>query len=313
MKISYILAYLFFFISFIPKTSADSPHTLTLGTSPLLGTLTFIAEKNGYFTEENLTISLKRMQIGKIIMDSLNAGSIEVGTLVDSNIAFIGYQPNTLRVIASLGTRTNDALYYYKDSISSPADLRGKRIGYAPVTTSHIFLARFLKLHGIAWNEISPVSLQAPSIQTALSGKNVLAGSVWEPFGVNIRNELADKVGAFENTLEIYPTVTLLVTTQERIEKKKTELLKLTSALKKALAFAQAHATDAAKMISGDVGIDAEQMPGYLSKFQLAVAPAGSAKPVVTEIGSWISEAIPEFQGKEVPNYTSIFDESILP
>lgn len=144
---------LFAFLALIAFSSTSvtaQSEELTLGSTANLGALPLIAINEGLFPSHQLKVNYTHLQTGKMTMDALIGGDIEVGTIVDSNVAFIGYLENPIKVIASLGVKEDDAIYFRPSTgIANPLDLKGKRIGYIPATTSHIMLARFLARTGL--------------------------------------------------------------------------------------------------------------------------------------------------------------------
>ena len=182
------------------KTSSTGSE-ITFGWTTNLGMLPLIAKEEGFFKENNVSVTFKKLQTGKMAMDSIISGEIDFGTIVDSNVSFINYSKNPLKVIAIIGTKEDDTIYFKstvakpdtdknestkteaKDTniIKTPRDLIGKKIGYVPATTSHIFLARFLDKHQIKWSEIKPVILQPGATVAALEKNRVDAVSIWQP------------------------------------------------------------------------------------------------------------------------------------
>jgi NitT/TauT family transport system substrate-binding protein len=147
---------------------------LILGSTANLGVLPLVAKHDSIFVKNGIEVDYRKFQTGKMTMDALISGDIEIGTIVDSNVAFIGYSKNPIKVIASLAIKLDDAIWYRSDKqITRPIDLIGKRIGYTPATTSHIFLARFLEANNISWSQITPVVLQPPAMEGALRNEHV--------------------------------------------------------------------------------------------------------------------------------------------
>ena len=191
-----ILKLLLSFIIIPTRTVISQEAPITFGSTNNLGILPLIAQNEQLFALNGLSVSYKKFQTGKMIMDALVSGDIDIGTIVESNVGFIGYSGAPIKIIAELGTKLDDTLLFKKEAkISSPKDLIGKKIGYTPATTSHIFLTRFLTKNKIKWSDITPVILQPSAMESALRSGVVDAVSTWAPWTINIKGSLLNKVG----------------------------------------------------------------------------------------------------------------------
>lgn len=246
-------------------------------------------------------------------MDALISGDIEIGTIVDSNVAFIGYSKSPIKVIASLATKLDDALWYTTNAkITKPTDLIGKRVGYTPATTSHIFLDRFLKANKISWSQITPVVLQPPAMEGALKAGHVDAVSIWQPWGTNIKNSLKESVAHFRNELEIYPSRILLATTDSVIKEKGEVIRRAIFTLSKAEELYKQNPASTFSYLGPEVGAEATQMGHVLERFDFSIYPATSAQNLVEEIGTWINKSQADFKGLDLPSYSNLFVDDFI-
>jgi NitT/TauT family transport system substrate-binding protein len=288
-------------------------YNLKFGSTANLGVLPLIAKNEDIFGKQGLAVKYKKFQTGKMTMDALVSGDIEAGTIVDSNVSFINYTSNPIRVIASIATRNDDAIYYdITKNISSPKDLVGKRIGYAPATTSHIFLAKFLEVNDIKWSEVKPIILQPPAMESALRNGAVDAVSIWQPWGVNILKQDSSKFGVFSNSAELYPSRILLATTEDVIKNKTTELLKLLGSLEQALLIYTTRAASTYSYLAPEIGASVGELPDVLKGFHFSIEVGSVVRALVEDIGKWISISQENFKGRKVPTYGGIFYDKLL-
>jgi len=134
-------------------------------------------------------------------MESLIAGRADFAVLVPSNVVYMGFQTDILRIVASSGTAYDDAVIFPSESpIQGAKDLRGKRIGFAPSTSAQMFLTILLGKAGVQWNEIQPVVLQPSTGLAALKGKQVDAVVTWQPWRLNIAKALTARCGKSTTT-----------------------------------------------------------------------------------------------------------------
>ncbi len=286
---------------------------LILGSNINLGLVTLVAKNEGLFPKHGLKVDYRKFQTGKMTMDALIAGEVEVGTLVDSNIAFVNYSDNPIKVIASIGTKLDDAIYFKKHSqITKPADLIGKRIGYAPATSSHIFLARLLERNKIPWADIKPVQLQPQAMEAALRNDSVDAVSIWQPWGNNIENSFRESVSNFSNNKDIYTSTVFLATTEKIIKNKPDALKKLLVSLIDAKERYYNNPQQVHAYLATEIGVSAKQVSTVLSHFSPNIIAGSSALPLIRENGSWIKQTQENFKDQLLPDYTKAFDDQFI-
>ena len=292
--------------------AADS-QPIIMGGSKNIGIVPLIALKKGYFAEQGLNVEYQEIQVGKLAMDALVAGKIDVGFLMDMNIAFGGFQDAPIRVIASIVKRGDDAIIYRKDSkIDKALDLKGKKIGYYPGTASHAFLDRFLKLNKLTMKDITPVILQISAMQPAIEGGQVDAVACWQPWCQNILNTLSDKVGIFKNTASIYPSEGLLATRTDILEKRPEDLKKMLTALIKAEKFIKENPAEAQNIMAEQMHLSPDMMHQIWPDMGPAIELTPSILTLVQQHGAWITDSMDDFKGQILPDYKKFFDPSLL-
>jgi len=98
---------------------------------------------------------------GNLIVEAIAGGSIDYGGMSEIPPIFAVNANTPLRIIGVLRADVNNqvALVPRDSPITDPAQLKGKRVGYVRSTTSHYFLLRLLRDHGLGWRDIQPVAL----------------------------------------------------------------------------------------------------------------------------------------------------------
>ena len=120
---------------------------------------------------------------GNLITEAIDAKAIDVGLMSEIPPIFVADGHPLLRLVAVLRGDVNNqvTLVPGDSSIRTPADLKGKRIGYVRATTSHYFLLRLLKEQGLSFADVSPLAL-TPQDGLAAFGRGAL--DAWVIYGV---------------------------------------------------------------------------------------------------------------------------------
>lgn len=303
---------LIFFIS--TSTVAFSAETteIKVGGPPNIAMLVLVAQAKGFFNEEKVNVKYVHLQTGKIAQDALSSGDIDLGILVDSNIAFVNFQEgNDVKVIAAIEEKNDDSLLYRKDKIKSIADLKGKKIAYLPATTSHVYLERFLSKNNIPFNKIKPVSLLPAAMIPALIKGDVDAISIWQPFIYNAQKQLGENAGEFSDK-EAYTAYALLASKSNNIIKYSAEYQSILKALIKAEEFVKNQPNEAITILATAIPMDEKILATIWDKYKLQVRLDKVILSLLQEEGTWISKSQRAFKGKPVPNYANKIDATVL-
>jgi sulfonate transport system substrate-binding protein len=155
-------------------------------------------------------------------LEYLNAGAIDFGSTAGAAALIGKINGNPIKSIYVYSRPEWTALVTRKDtSITTVADLRGKRVAVTRGTDPHIFLVRALQTVGLTERDISEVLLQHPDGKTALIRGDVDAWAGLDPMmaqaqvedGARLfyRNKAANTWGilnASEDFLKQYPDLT---------------------------------------------------------------------------------------------------------
>lgn len=161
-----------------------NPRTVDLGVQPMAYPLAFISaalQRDRLLRQglQRLGMELRAFPFrkGNDMVKRLGEGRLEV--------AFLGDMPtvNTVMAtptyIAGLGKRNFSSIVSRR--YSRLEELRGRRIGYSPGSSSHLVLLRGLKAAGLRESEVNLVPMEPAEMPEALEQGTVEAYSAWEP------------------------------------------------------------------------------------------------------------------------------------
>ncbi|BAI74918.1 extracellular solute-binding (plasmid) [Azospirillum sp. B510] len=122
---------------------------------------------------------------GNLIVEAINAGSIDIGSSSEIPPAFGIAAGARLSIVAIVKDDVNwQVVLVPPDSaIRSVADLKGKRVGYVRATTTQYYLARMLGEAGLRFTDIQPISL-TPSEGQAAFEQGAL--DAWAIYGYSV-------------------------------------------------------------------------------------------------------------------------------
>lgn len=222
-------------------------------------TLVHVAVAKGYFVEEGLDIQPLLHTYGKAALASVVENRADFATVAETPIMFSVLRGDKIFVIANIEASTmNNAIVARKSAgIAKPGDLKGKRIGFTPGTTSDFFLDSLLTAHGMTRLEIQAVALKPEEMQDAIAGEKVDAVSTWNYPLTQIYRHLGVDGTIFYDR-EIYTETFNIAASQEFVKKNPDVvkrflrgLIKAENFVAKNPGFAQAIMSEATKIDQG--------------------------------------------------------------
>ncbi len=220
-------------------------------------TLVHIAVAKGYFAEEGLEVQPLMHTFGKAALQSVIENKADFATVAETPVMFNVLKGEKIFVIANIeASSTNNAIVARKDvGITSPGDLKGKRIGFTPGTTSDFFLDSLLTANGLTRQEIEPVSLKPEEMQDAIMAKKVDAVSTWN-YPLTQISRLLGADGTVFYDKEIYTETFNIASQQDFVQNNPDAVKRFLHALIKAEDFVAKNPDEAQAIMSAATKID---------------------------------------------------------
>ncbi|MHB8110398.1 MAG: ABC transporter substrate-binding protein [Syntrophorhabdaceae bacterium] len=229
-----ILAFILGFGGCQQKGTQGPPLELTLATeASAYSGLIAVADDKGFFEEAGLKVRINYYPSGRDALKAMMSGEGQVATVTDIAFANMMDEDASLRVIASIGTSIGSKIVARKDkNIHKPSDLKGRRIGYSPGTSSEYFLGVFLLTNHMSWKDVRPVAIPpARQVEAVVTGE-IDAVSAFERYAFLAQKKLSDNGISWssQNTLAFQ----WLLVTRESSTKSPEAIKRLLKALLKA-------------------------------------------------------------------------------
>jgi NitT/TauT family transport system substrate-binding protein len=192
-----------FFIGAFPsseKPVLGSPDSIVIGIEPnQANLLIYIADEKGYFTENDLNITLKNYSSGAAAVDGMVSGEVDIATATEFVLVNQVFAGNNVSTIASIDKFEQIYLISRIDrGIRSVSDLKGKKIGLPLKTNTEFILGRYLNLNGMEMQDVMVSDIKAQHMAGTLANGTVDAVVVWQPYVSAIRDQM-------ENDILIWP------------------------------------------------------------------------------------------------------------
>jgi ABC-type nitrate/sulfonate/bicarbonate transport system substrate-binding protein len=288
------------------------PNKLTVGGGLNVSMPLLLARGKGFFKNYNLEVEFKPLQSSTLAFPAVTANQIDVGIVTDANIALIGYAGyGDVRIIGSIMTKTDDAIVARRDAgISTPDNLRGKRIAYAPASSSEVFLNLFLDHYNMTVSDVNIVPMSPAAALVALQHGDVDAVSIWQPYRYNFAVALGDNGIQFQND-GIYPARIYLIASKDTLAKRAEDLKALFFSFLAASKYAAADPTATIALLGPEVGIDVQTLTAVWSEYQIKVGDVVDISAELSKLAQATIPTQPSLKGKQIPDYQAAVDLSI--
>lgn len=212
-----------------------------------------VAGWQGFFAAEGLEVEIVPCVNGLRCLKHLTDNEVDVATVADTPIVAAVHRGLPFDILATMTTSRDNSLIARADrGITSPADLRGKRVGFVRGTTGHYFTDTFLTFHGIGPDQVTLVELDSARAPQQLAEGEVDAAGLYLPHGPTAMRLLGDKG-------RLLPAPRLYTSTMNLLVKpglSDADAVKLLRALQRAIDYLRANPPRAQALVASQLKLD---------------------------------------------------------
>ena len=236
-------------------------------------TLIHVAANKGYFSNQGLDVQPLIHSFGKAALQSVLDGKADFATVAETPVMFSVLKGDKIFVIANIeSSSVNNAVLARPDAgIVKAADLKGKRIGFTPGTTSDFFLDSFLTAQGLTRKEITPVPLTPNEMQEALQTRKVDAVSSWNYTLTQIKHQLGAQAVIFYDR-QIYTETFNIAAMQDFVQRNPQAVSRFLRALIQAEDFVAKNPQEAQDIMATAIKVDKELVKEVWDAFNYQVS-----------------------------------------
>ncbi|GJI94988.1 hypothetical protein RugamoR57_17060 [Duganella caerulea] len=162
-----------------PEAIVIATNTEYVGACPVMA-----AQAKGYFAGQHLAVRLQPYTSGREALLAVTSHRADMATVADIPIMFFAMEGTPIQVVSTIfRTGRDHGLVARRDrGITSPGDLKGKRIGVTLSTSGHFTLEVFLNRQRLDTRDVQLVNYPPDALQQAITDGKVDAVSGWDPF-----------------------------------------------------------------------------------------------------------------------------------
>lgn len=226
---------------------------------------------------QGVTVQWLEFPAGPQLLEGLNAGAIDVGTVGETppifaqaagvDFVYLGNEPPAPQ---------GEAIVVLPDSpIRTVAQLRGKKVAFNKGSNVHYLLVKALEHAGLTYSDIQPIYLTPADARAAFVQRNVDAWVIWDPYLAAAERQLGARVvangdGLVRNT-QYYLAARKYAAAQPQVLR---TLLDEVDAVDR---WGRDHVQEVAAQLSPLVGLDAPTLEVALKRTGYGVQPVTDA------------------------------------
>ena len=236
---------------------AQTPLPIRIGYQATPDWLLFTARELKLFEKAGLAPTYVKFVAGAPMIAAAQSKSIDVADL--GTVPFlVGLSQGVDWVMIGISTEgayTEGVAARKESGINTPADLKGKRIGYFKGSTAQYGLIMALRQHGIRLDQVTLLDMPPAEQLAALANKEIDAAMVWEPWMQRMVHEANARIIATEGDFGIYTNVTGYAARRDWLRDNKETAVRFVRALLMAYDVLQKDPSIGVRTLAGEMGI----------------------------------------------------------
>ena len=288
---------------------AQDMPTIRLGTQPYPGEANiFVALTKGMFEEAGVKVEASQLQSGRLTMDAMLSGSLDIATPVETGPMFAIANGTNLAIIAQASTNPEEIkpVVRIDSNVKGPKDLAGKRLGFGAGSSNQFAMYNWLKAGNIPAADATLVNLQPADLVTALVAGDIDVAFTWEPFltAAVIKGGGRTKVIEGQN---LYQSRLLFVSRTAWAAENKEGIARFLKALIKAGDWIAKNRDEAMQITAKEIGMDPMALDPIFHRWKFDVSLPKGLLDAFNAQFDWAAEAGLLPAGTERPNYADSF------
>lgn len=245
--------------------SADGAKKVSFGyIADFSGSATLAAaDKLGLWAKQGLTPELKVFTNGPLQIQALGAGDLDFG-YIGSGATWLPASGKAKIIAVNMLGLADRVITHAGSGITSIADLKGKKVGVPEGTSGDMILQLALKEAGLTPADVQKVTMDASTVVTAFSSKQVDAAAIWYPLIDTIKKNVPDLV-ELKKSEDFYPKLSFpssFVARNELVKDDTATVTKVLKVIQEANDWVAANTAEAETLTATFLKVPAEQFKG---------------------------------------------------
>lgn len=248
----------------------------------------YVAQAKGYFEASGVTVQLSDCSSGRSCLELMMQGRAQVATAAEFAVTLASFRRNDLAIIGTTSTSSHQIKLIGRGSsgVRGAADVKGRRVGFVPGTSSQYFLDTWVTFQGIEPRDMHKLPLEPDRMVDALRRGEVDALAIWEPYASAAIAALGADAVSLPNP-RIYTQHFTVVTDRAQLQAHGAELAAVLQALVKAERLIAERPAEAAALLQARLKTDAAAAAAQMKEHDYRIRLDQSLISTMEEQARW--------------------------
>ncbi|VIO69599.1 Putative aliphatic sulfonates-binding protein [Bradyrhizobium ivorense] len=236
-----------------------------------------------HFRPQGISVKWVEFSSGPPMMEAMNVGSVDYGAVGDSPPIFAQAVGAAIVYAAAQPIINGSGILVPQNStISSIADLKGKRVGFTKGSSAHNVVIQTLEKAGLTYDDITPVYLTPPDAGPAFANGGIDAWAIWDPYFAIAETRQNGRI--LVKTRDITKTNSFYIANRDFAKTRGQVLQQIVDVTTATAAWAQAHPDEVAQSLAAVTGVPLDIQTIAARRAGFAVGPV-TADIIATQQG----------------------------
>jgi len=272
--------------------------------------LSIIAEKKGFFKDENLDIEIKRYPTGYHAMTAMLNGEVDYSNATEFVASKYSFTNANFKILGSMAVANiNGAVAKKSKGINTPLDMKNHRIGTTIGTVAEYYTGVFLDYNKLSTDDISIINVPFNERLEVLEKDEVDVLFAWEPIIYQLRKKYKEDINFFPMPLE-FEFYFLILSDKEFHKNNSIISSKILKSLYRAQNYIKENPKEFKTFVKNYFNFDDEYITYILNKHKFEVTFPYVLTSVMNNQFKWLKKNN-LVEGKSV-KISNLYDSSIL-
>lgn len=269
--------------------------------APMSG-LVFVADQKGLFEKHGLKPSIGNFTSGKQSLNTVIGGGADIATAAEAPITAGAMAGQEIVVVAKMESAGLKTLVEADAGISSPADLKGKKVAFTAGTGGEVYMMRVLEAGGLTADDVELVNLRPQNMAPAMVSGSIDAYGTWEPNIANGKTVMGDTVTEIDTT-GVYAETFFIVTMKPYLDAHPEIVEAFLAALIDAEDWLKAHPEEAIALVADTIGMDKAELANVWEDYVFDVTIDPAMMDILTLHSQWRLDSGNHPDGATMPDF----------
>jgi ABC-type nitrate/sulfonate/bicarbonate transport system substrate-binding protein len=275
---------------YLTKVPCAAAQTLTIlvGSDPYYLPI-FLADANGYFRDQGLSVSVKMFPSGTDAMLAFRGIGAEFLAAGDAP-SLILWSGGDAVGVAPIYESPDNLFGVVQSNIQKAADLKGKTIATRKASTADYFLTTYLKLNDVAPSEVHVVNLSPEECAPAMLSGDIGGFFLWRPYPSLALRMMGDKAHILTTARGVYMEQIFLSANRKFAEANPGTVSKFIMAVKTAIDFVGAEPARSADIVAKRIKANADLVTPVIETKPYTMSYGGQSQGQLKKLVEFLVE-----------------------